>query len=137
MYSSERVESLFSIKIEQINREYKIKALQLHPDKNPKPESLENFRRIQEAKDVLSDEASRRSYDYWLNSGIHIPFEQWRSRKGHSMMHWANPRSNKLSIKENSSIGQGSDEFKLNNDSQDDSITQSKSLLEKFRKYEI
>lgn len=52
------------------------------------------------------------------------------------MMHWANPKSNKLSIKENSSTGQGSDEFKLNN-SQDASITQSKSFLEKFRTYEI
>lgn len=97
---------------------------------------MEKFRRIQEAKNVLSDESNRRSYDYWLNSGINIPFEQWRNRKGHSMMHWANPRSNKLCIKENSSTGQGSDEFKLNN-SQEASITQSESFLEKFRKYEI
>lgn len=85
---------------------------------------------------MLSDESSRKSYDCWLNSRIQIPFEQFLSRKGHAMMHWANPRSNKLSIKEKSSMGQGSEEFKYNN-SQESSITQDKSWLEKFRKYEI
>lgn len=119
--------------IDQINREYKIRALKLHPDKNPDPKSLERFRQLQTAKDVLIDQSSRRSYDCWLNSGINIPFEQWQSKKGHSM-HWASPRPSKLSIKENSSIGQGSD-FKINNEGLD--RDPERSLLEKFRKYEI
>ena len=121
-----------SSKVEQINREYKIRALQLHPDKNPEPESLEKFRLLQTAKDVLTDEATRRSYDCWLDSRIHIPFESWRNKKGHTM-HWATPRSSKLSISNNdsSSMGQGSD-FKLNNE-----VHKDKSWLEKFRKYEI
>lgn len=122
--------------MEQINREYKIKALQLHPDKNPDPNSLDLFRRIQIAKDVLTNESSRRSYDCWLNSRVCIPFEQWQSKRGHSI-HWATPRSTKLSIIESQSRpGQGS-EFKMNNDVENNVDTHNRSYLEKFRNYEI
>lgn len=82
----------------------------------------------------MTDEVSKKSYDVWLTSGIHIPFEQWNNRKGHSMMHWASPRSTKLTIKEASSTRQGS-EFKLNNPDETKPINNS--WLEKFRKYEI
>lgn len=120
-------------KIEQINREYKLKALQLHPDKNPDPSSLEKFRQIQAAKDVLSDESTRRSYDCWLNCRINIPFEQWQAKKGHSM-HWATPNK-KLSIRQETRPRQGSDLH-----TQDERIScvgGEESWLEKFRKYEI
>lgn len=90
------------------------------------------FKKLQTAKDTLTDSSSRRSYDCWLNSRIHIPFEQWKAKKGHSM-HWVNPKSNKLSIKEGSSTGQGSD-FKLNNGS---IVDQDSNWLKKFRNYEI
>lgn len=117
-----------TFQIEQINREYKIRALQLHPDKNTDPNSLEKFRSIQEAKDILTDESSRKSYDSWLDSRINVPFEQWHKRKTHSM-HWINPKSTKLSIKEEESTGQGSD-FKQQNNTPDN-------WLKKFRRYEI
>lgn len=118
--------------VEQIIREYKVKALQFHPDKNPDPESVEKFRLIQQAKDILTDESSRRSYDCWLNSRVNIPFEQWQGRKGHSI-HWATPKSTKLSIKGGDPRGQGSD-FKL----MDESVARpDRDWLEKFRKYEI
>lgn len=100
----------------------------MHPDKNTNPDCLEKFRAIQEAKDILTDESSRKSYDRWLDSRINIPFEQWHNRKTHSM-HWVNPKSTKLSIKEDDLTGQGSD-FKKQNNNPDD-------WLGKFRRYEI
>lgn len=125
---------------EQICREYKIRALLLHPDKNKNIEkSLEEFKRLQTAKDVLTDPSLRKSYDTWLNSGINIPFEQWQTRKGHSM-HWASPRQTKLSI-QNSDIGQGSDPLQKNEISRFDTKTKhmynNNDWLDKFRKYEI
>lgn len=93
---------------------------------------MEKFRLLQRAKDILTDESSRKSYDRWLNSGINIPFEQWQGKKGHSM-HWAPPRSTKLCIVEGSSIGQGS-EYNVNNGT--DPVKE-ENWLDKFRKYEI
>lgn len=120
--------------LEQINREYKIRALQLHPDKNNQdPDCLDKFRQIQAAKDILTDLANRKSYDSWLNSGINMPFEQWHQRKGHSM-HWATPKSSKLSIKGNNIRGQGSD---LQNNNNPNSTDMEEGWLRKFRNYEI
>lgn len=125
------------IKLDQINNEYRRKALQYHPDKNPDPESLEKFRKIQEAKDVLTDNGLKRSYDHWLNSHIHIPFEQWRNRKGPTM-HWASTNARTLSIKANSSR-QRSDAREDSDDSAPNRrrLSNNKSLLDKFRNYEI
>lgn len=122
--------------LDQINREYKIKALQLHPDKNPDPECVEKFRRIQEAKEVLTDVASRKLYDTWLNSGINIPFAQFQAKKGHSM-HWAPPRRNvPLGIRAGKSFeGQGSES--IIGGANQTNKTDASSLLDKFRKYEI
>lgn len=106
----------------------------MHPDKNPNPESLEKFRSIQAAKDVLCDESTRKSYDCWLNSRINIPFEQWQSKKGHSM-HWATPKSTKLRIEEGDFSGQGSDSKRINDGA--GPTGKDKSLLDKFRQYEI
>lgn len=113
-----------------------MKALQLHPDKNQDPSSLEAFKRIQEAKEILTDSSLRRSYDSWLNSRIHIPFHQWMARKSHTM-HWVNPKSKTLSLKEESSR-QGSDDMNLQ-DTQTPlkSTCERGSLLERFRNYEI
>lgn len=105
----------------------------MHPDKNPDPDSLERFRTLQAAKEILSDESARKSYDCWLNSRLNIPFEQWHNRKAHSMMHWATPKSSKLTIRDSLSTGQGSD-FGLK---QGKNIIRDENLLDKFRKYEI
>lgn len=139
-----------SQKLDQIQREYKIRALQYHPDKcTSDPDAINKFKRIQHAKDVLTDEATRKSYDFWLNSGIHIPFEQWQAKKGHSM-HWAPPRSMKLSIKQDDASGQGSDVHKVHkqsvinkdkmpqlNECGGESDLRGANWLSKFRNYEI
>lgn len=107
----------------------------MHPDKNCDPQSLEEFRILQNAKEVLTNESTRKLYDAWLNSGINVPFEQFQSKKSHAF-HWATTNANKkLSIQDCASKGQGSD-MKTRDDSKHKAQVPS-SLLEKFRNYEV
>ncbi|XP_051838552.1 dnaJ homolog subfamily C member 12 [Antechinus flavipes] len=78
--------------VDQILAEFKIRALECHPDKNPEnPQAVENFQRLQKAKDILTNEESRDRYDYWRRSRIPIPFHQWEalSNSVKTSMHWA------------------------------------------------
>ncbi|NXC32477.1 DJC12 protein, partial [Campylorhamphus procurvoides] len=78
--------------VEQILAEYKMKALECHPDKHPgNPKAVESFQKLQQAKEVLSHEESRARYDYWRRSKISIPFQQWEalSSSVKTSMHWA------------------------------------------------
>ncbi|NWV38283.1 DJC12 protein, partial [Grantiella picta] len=78
--------------VEQILAEYKIKALECHPDKHPgNPKAVENFQKLQQAKETLTNEESRARYDYWRRSKVTIPFQQWEalSSSVKTSMHWA------------------------------------------------
>ncbi|NXJ74903.1 DJC12 protein, partial [Trogon melanurus] len=80
--------------VEQIIAEFKIKALECHPDKHPgNPKAVENFQKLQQAKEILTNEESRARYDYWRRSKIAIPFQQWEalSSSVKTSMHWAVP----------------------------------------------
>nr|NP_727674.1 uncharacterized protein Dmel_CG32640 [Drosophila melanogaster]NP_727675.1 uncharacterized protein Dmel_CG32641 [Drosophila melanogaster]AAN09649.1 uncharacterized protein Dmel_CG32640 [Drosophila melanogaster]AAN09650.1 uncharacterized protein Dmel_CG32641 [Drosophila melanogaster] len=48
---------------EEIRRAYKRMALIYHPDKNKHPRTTAQFRKINEAFNVLSDASARRKYD--------------------------------------------------------------------------
>ncbi|XP_034631373.1 dnaJ homolog subfamily C member 12 isoform X1 [Trachemys scripta elegans] len=66
--------------VEQILAEFKVKALECHPDKHPgNPKAVENFQKLQQAKEILTNEESRACYDYWRRSKITIPFQQWEA----------------------------------------------------------
>ncbi|XP_033103131.1 dnaJ homolog subfamily C member 12-like [Anneissia japonica] len=78
--------------VEQINTEYKIKALKYHPDKNPDDMiAAQEFSKIQRARDILVNEEKRKEYDMWLSSGLHIPYEEWSRLKDSvkTSMHWS------------------------------------------------
>ncbi|XP_043912316.1 dnaJ homolog subfamily C member 12 [Protopterus annectens] len=77
---------------EQILTEFKARALECHPDKHPEnPKAVEEFQKLQQAKDILTNEESRSRYDYWHRSGITVPFHQWDalSDSVKMSMHWA------------------------------------------------
>jgi len=48
---------------EEINRAYREKASEYHPDVSDDPDAEEKFKRIQKAKEVLTDEEKRQAYD--------------------------------------------------------------------------
>ncbi|XP_072050824.1 dnaJ homolog subfamily C member 12-like [Amphiura filiformis] len=77
---------------EQINTEFKVKAHNLHPDKNlDDPKATEEFAKLQRARDVLTDEKKRNEYDFWRRSGLAVPYDTWISMKDsmHTSLHWA------------------------------------------------
>ncbi|XP_035256784.1 dnaJ homolog subfamily C member 12 isoform X2 [Anguilla anguilla] len=77
---------------EQILAEYKVRAMECHPDKNPdNPKAVSDFQKLQEAKEVLTNENTRNNYNLWIRSKITIPFRDWQAL-GDSVktsMHWA------------------------------------------------
>ncbi|XP_034081739.1 dnaJ homolog subfamily C member 12 isoform X1 [Gymnodraco acuticeps] len=77
---------------EQILNEYKIRALACHPDKHlDSPTAVADFQKLQEAKEVLCNEAKRKNYDIWGRSGVAIPFHDWQALNDSvkTSMHWA------------------------------------------------
>lgn len=77
---------------EQILNEYKIRALACHPDKHlDNPRAVEDFQKLQEAKEVLCNETKRKNYDLWKRSGVTIPFHNWQALNDSvkTSMHWA------------------------------------------------
>lgn len=80
------------MQVEQILAEYKVRALECHPDKHPgNQKAVEEFQKLQQAKDTLTNEESRAQYDYWRRSKIKIPFAQWEALQDSlkMSMHWA------------------------------------------------
>ncbi|MBZ3885923.1 DnaJ-like protein subfamily C member 12 [Sciurus carolinensis] len=78
--------------VEQILAEFKIRALECHPDKHPEnSKAVETFQKLQRAKEILTNEESRARYDHWRRSQISMPFQQWETLTDSvkMSMHWA------------------------------------------------
>ncbi|XP_010603802.1 dnaJ homolog subfamily C member 12 isoform X6 [Fukomys damarensis] len=78
--------------VEQILAEFKIRALECHPDKHPEnSKAVEAFQKLQKAKETLTNEESRARYDHWRRSQISVPFLQWEALTDSvkTSMHWA------------------------------------------------
>ncbi|XP_003409336.1 dnaJ homolog subfamily C member 12 [Loxodonta africana] len=98
-YSSENNEDYYTLlgcdelsSVEQILAEFKIRALECHPDKHPEnSKAVETFQKLQKAKEVLTNEESRARYDHWRRSQVSMPFQQWEalSDSVKTSMHWA------------------------------------------------
>ncbi|XP_037055560.1 dnaJ homolog subfamily C member 12 isoform X2 [Peromyscus leucopus] len=66
--------------VEQILAEFKVRALECHPDKHPEnSKAVETFQRLQKAKEILTNAESRARYDHWRRSQMSMPFEQWEA----------------------------------------------------------
>lgn len=78
---------------EQLQCEYRMKALELHPDKNNgNAEAAQRFQRLQEAKVVLLDPEKRRKYDRWRKSGLTMSFQKYLDLNVTSL-HWVCKKS--------------------------------------------
>ncbi|XP_039727864.1 dnaJ homolog subfamily C member 12 isoform X1 [Pteropus medius] len=89
--------------VEQILAEFKVRALECHPDKHPEnSKAVETFQKLQKAKEILTNEESRARYDHWRKSQITMPFQQWEtlSDSVKMSMHWAVKGKKDLMLKE-------------------------------------
>ncbi|XP_017357560.1 dnaJ homolog subfamily C member 12 isoform X1 [Cebus imitator] len=98
-YRSEDTEDYYTLlgcdelsSVEQILAEFKVRALECHPDKHPEnSKAVETFQKLQKAKEILTNEESRAHYDHWRRSQISMPFQQWEALNDSvkMSMHWA------------------------------------------------
>ncbi|KAJ1860311.1 hypothetical protein LPJ73_001423 [Coemansia sp. RSA 2703] len=71
---------------EQVHREYRLLALQHHPDKSPEGD-ISHWDAIREAYEVIGDDLKRAQYDRWRMSKLPLPFKQWVRSQTHAV-HW-------------------------------------------------
>ncbi|CAH6789779.1 dnaJ homolog subfamily C member 12 isoform X2 [Phodopus roborovskii] len=98
-YRSEGTEDYYALlgcdelsSVEQILAEFKVRALECHPDKHPdNSKAVETFQNLQKAKEILTNAESRARYDHWRRSQMSMPFEQWDALADSvkTSMHWA------------------------------------------------
>jgi len=94
--------------VEQITAEYKVLALQYHPDKNEGDKEAEaKFQQLKHAKEILCDPEKRSNYDKWRHSGITISYKQWLGMKEHvhQSMHWSTPKTKDRMLPDGSGAG--------------------------------
>ncbi|CAF4952816.1 unnamed protein product [Pieris macdunnoughi] len=99
-----------SSSVEQINAEYKVRALQYHPDKNAGDKDAEaKFQKLKEAKETLCDPSKRALYDKWRMSGISMGYKQWFGMKDHiqQSMHWSKPNTKDRMLEDDSGRASG------------------------------
>nr|CAH8819388.1 unnamed protein product [Trichobilharzia regenti] len=76
---------------DQILYEYRMKAREFHPDRNPGLSATLSFQKIQKAKEVLTDRNLRHLYNMWLSSDLSLSFEEYLKfeKKFQECMHWS------------------------------------------------
>ncbi|XP_064638728.1 dnaJ homolog subfamily C member 12-like isoform X2 [Lineus longissimus] len=126
---------------EQILTEYKLRALECHPDKNPDdPDAAEVFAKLNRAKEVLTDAKMREAYDKWRHSEIPMPFERWMNMKDsmQTTMHWVMKTKSDPMIEssQQSQMASSAGNPKMHSGFQWERDSASEALR-KFRNYEI
>lgn len=66
---------------QEIDIAYAKKARKFHPDVNKESDSEEKMYRISEAYDILRDENERSKYDSYLDSGSHLTYVEYKTKK--------------------------------------------------------
>ncbi|KAI3385795.1 hypothetical protein SNEBB_000836 [Seison nebaliae] len=77
--------------IEQIQTEFRRKAVDCHPDRSNKNPDAKQFQELEEAKRILCDEKTRPIYDRWLSNPINVPWSDFLKQSGNfsSSFHFA------------------------------------------------
>ncbi|KAI6176366.1 J domain-containing protein [Aphelenchoides bicaudatus] len=77
---------------EQIQAEYKVRVLQVHPDKQ-QDKGDEGFQLLQRAKEILTNPSKRKHYDTYLSIGSELPLNEWMTNQERfqQTFHWAAP----------------------------------------------
>ncbi|CAH8662173.1 unnamed protein product [Schistosoma curassoni] len=117
---------------DQILYEYRIKARELHPDKNSEPNSASLFQKIQKAKEVLTNSNLRSMYDTWLFSNISVSFEQYLGlqKNFEECMHWYSNANKTPRMLDSTSDSDG----RFINENNSDKLL---NIVKLFRAYEI
>ncbi|TPP59044.1 hypothetical protein FGIG_09186 [Fasciola gigantica] len=106
---------------DQIDAEFRLRARELHPDKNVSVDASKlvgvhftlvpdrQFQLLNRARQVLTDPTLSEQYRCWFNSGIVIPFERWLALKDQfkTCMHWSfglADRSKTLTLTEDAKV---------------------------------
>lgn len=55
-----------------VKKTYRALSLELHPDKNKSPNAAEEFRKIQQAFDVITDKSKKRDYELLGDHGVKV-----------------------------------------------------------------
>lgn len=125
--------------VEQILAEFKVRALECHPDKHPEnSKAVETFQKLQKAKEILTNEESRARYDHWRRSQMSMPFQQWEalSDSVKTSMHWAVRGKKDLMLEESDQTHTNKIENEECNEQRDIKKEQQDSTTEKMEQKE-
>jgi DnaJ family protein C protein 12 len=128
-----------SSSVDQIIKEYHIRARECHPDKGGK-EGNDEFRKITKAKEILTDKKTRDLYNTWRRGGIPVPFDEWLSIHHHvkGSMHFVSTDKQLTLEGEPHQVEQTRREnFRHSQDNRDNSPSNKDSILNQFRSYKI
>uniref|UniRef100_A0A915AXX8 J domain-containing protein n=1 Tax=Parascaris univalens TaxID=6257 RepID=A0A915AXX8_PARUN len=129
--------------IPQILAEYRERVRDCHPDtaEGDPHEACERFMKLQEAKEILTDERKKRLYDDWLNTPIALPWKLWLENNELRMsIHWATRASRAQMI---TNVERGIDDNKTEQRNEDAfvkvpfSYEDSDVIKRRFRNYQI
>ncbi|KAJ1863355.1 DnaJ sub C member 12 [Coemansia sp. RSA 989] len=69
----------------EIHRQFRKRALALHPDKHT--QNTDEWNLVREAYEVLGNAGTRAQYDRWQSAALPVPFSQWQQQT--PTVHWA------------------------------------------------
>ena len=130
-----------SSSLEQITKEYHVRAKMYHPDKSNSSE--DTFTKLNKAYEILSNQETRQIYNSWRVAGLNIPFDSWLSLQSRfkSSMHFTSEKK-QLSIDSTRTVEDTNSSVEHSNNLEkfravQHSSNESSNLLNQFRRYKI
>ncbi|KAJ2849858.1 DnaJ sub C member 12 [Coemansia brasiliensis] len=114
----------------EIQKQFRKRALELHPDKDNQGHGGSEWNLIREAYEVLGSASSRAQYDRWRSAALPIPFSQWQQQQQSQTIHWTNDSHRFIGHPSTSQSASSPTQQSSNSSNQDD-------LYALFRSYKI